>query len=440
MQEKELWKNTISCLETELSKATISTFFAGTELASFKGGHAKIRCPNHLSANYLKTRYADFIINTINTLSGSSCSVSFEVRKITPKKVHDLGPIFKTKEQSGLVSTYTFESFVVGLSNQLAVSVAQAVIEQPGNLHNPLFLHSGVGLGKTHLMHAIGNAIKQQNQNTRVLYSPAEQFTNELIKAIQSRRPTSSFRKRFRSVDVLLIDDIQFLAGREATQEEFFNTFNELYLSNKQVVLTSDRHPSEIQRLERRLVSRFSGGMITDIQEPDLDMRIEIIRRKAAEKGATLQEEVLLALAEQISGSIRQLEGILNQILTIASAQNVTPTTELVSGILQNIPQSKKFISPENIVSTVCEHFSTKPETVRSKKRSRDIVLPRQIIAYFLRDLTQLSLQNIGEMLGGRDHTTILHGLEKIENDLTESNFLKNQLEALRVEILGKTS
>lgn len=440
MQEKELWKNTISCLETELSKATISAFFAGTELVSFKGDHAKIRCPNHLSANYLKTRYADSIINTINTLSGNSCSVSFEVKKITPKKVQDLGPIFKIKEQSGLVTTYTFESFVVGLSNQLAVSVAQAVVEQPGNLHNPLFLYSGVGLGKTHLMHAIGNAIKQQKPNTRVMYSPAEQFTNEFIKSIQIRRPASSFRKRFRSVDVLLIDDIQFLAGREATQEEFFNTFNKLYLSGKQVILTSDRHPSEIQRLEQRLVSRFSGGMITDIQEPDLDMRIEILRRKAAEKGATLQEEVLLALAEQISGSIRQLEGILNQILTITSAQNVTPTTELVSGILQNIPQSKKFVSPENIISTVCEHFSTEPEAIRSKKRSRDVVFPRQIIAYFLRDLSQLSLQNIGEILGGRDHTTILHGLEKIENDLTESSFLKNQLEALRVEILGKSS
>ncbi len=438
--EVKLWKNTISCLETELSKATIGAFFADTELLSLEEGKAKILCPNGISADYLRNRYKTKIQDTLTTLTGKDYTVSFEVKKVTLPQDQDLGPIFKSSQNDGLVVSYNFDSFVVGFSNQLAVSVAKAVVEQPGSLHNPLFVHSGVGLGKTHLMHAVGNAIKERNPNAKVLYSPAESFGNALIKAIQTRRPTSSFRKKYRMVDVLLIDDIQFFAGHQSTQEEFFNTFNELHLANKQIVLASDRHPSEIKKLEQRLVSRFSGGMVADMQEPDLDMKIEILRRKAREKGATLKDEVLLQVAEQITGNIRQLEGVLNQILAISASQNLDPTEELVAGVIKNTPCPQKFISTEDIVQSVCDHFGIDLEIMRSKKRSQNIVLTRQVTAYLLRNLSQMSFKDIGEVLGGRDHTTVIHGVEKIEKNLKESPLLKNQINHLRVDILGKTS
>lgn len=435
MDKKEIWKNVLSCLEAELSKPTIAAFFGHTELGSFESGVAKVLCPSHLSAEYLKTRYQKLITEVLGDLSGQSCRVSFEIKPLPPTKSQTLGPIFKTREQDGLVPSYTFENFVIGFSNQLAVSVAQVVTENPGKLHNPLFLHSSVGLGKTHLLHAIGHAIKEQDQEATVLYSPTERFTNEMVRAIQDRRSMSSFRKKFRSVDVLLVDDTQFLAGRVATQEEFFNTFNELYLAGKQIILTSDRRPSEIKQLEDRLVSRFSGGMVIDIQEPDLDMRAEILRRKAAARGANLQEETILLLAEQISGSVRQLEGVLNQLLTIAAAQNTVPSPELVNGVLASLPQPKRFISPEGILTAVCQKFNLKPEVLRSPKRTKEVVRPRQITAYLLRNLSQISLQQIGELLGGRDHSTILHSLGKIEEELTRDPFLRSQVEALRAEL-----
>ncbi|NIT03696.1 chromosomal replication initiator protein DnaA [Candidatus Saccharibacteria bacterium] len=436
---REIWKNTISCLETELSKAVVGAFFSGTALDSFDDGVAVVSCPNRLSTEYLKHRYGAKIEETLSTLSGISCTASFAVKKVASAKAQELGPIFKSGELDGLVSSYTFESFVVGLSNQLATSVAQAVVERPGNLHNPLFLHSGVGLGKTHLLHAVGNAIKERDSKTRVLYTPSERFTNELIKAIQDKRSTSSFRRRYRQVDVLLVDDIQFLAGREATQEEFFNTFNELYLSGKQIVLTSDRHPSGIKRLEERLVSRFSGGMVADIQTPDLDMKMEILKRKAAEQGATLQDEVVLEIAEHITGSIRQLEGLLQKLLAVSSAHGVSPTKELISALLPSASAGAAG-SPEDIVSTVCKRFNVEESAVKSEKRTRTVVTARHVAAYLLRDLSSLSLKDIGGLLGDRDHTTVLYGVDKIEKELRQNTLLKNQIDTLRVEILGKTA
>lgn len=439
MYKQEIWKNVLSSLETELSKATIATFFAGTELSSLENGMAKILCPNHLSADYLRNHYSQKLKETLQTLTSQPCTTAFEVRQIVSRP-QELGPIFRTKSHDGLFSSYNFKNFVVGLSNQLAVSVAQAVVERPGELHNPFFLYSGVGLGKTHLLHAVGNAIKTANQEARILYCPAERFTNELIQAIQSGRSTAIFRRKFRSVDILLVDDVQFLAGREASQEEFFNTFNELYLAGSQVVLASDRNPSEISKLEARLVSRFSGGMVIDIQQPDLDLRLAILRQKAAEEGAALQDEVLLSLAEQISGNIRQLEGALHQLLTFLSSQKISPSKEAVKSIFKDFSPPKPCVTPEDIICAVSRLFGIDLGVLRSAKRSKDIVLPRQIAAYLLRSLGDLSLKKIGEVLGGRDHTTIIYALEKIERELTQNPILRNQVEAARGEILGKTS
>lgn len=438
MDHKEIWHHILLFLETELSKPVIATFFGETELVSLENGWAKIRCANQLSLEQIRTRYKEKLIEAIQAVSGQTCQLAFEVRPCSPNRVQELGPIFKTIDQTGLVHSYTFENFVVGLSNQLAVSVAQAVVERPGQLHNPLFLYSGVGLGKTHLLHAMGNQIRKTTPEAKVLYTSAERFTSELIRAIQDRRTTASFRKRFRAIDVLLIDDIQFLAGREATQEEFFNTFNELYLAGKQIVLTSDRRPADIPRLEQRLVSRFAGGVVADIQEPDLDMRAEILRQKAAAQGAHLQEDVILTLAEKIEGSIRQLEGALHQLLAVSATQRLTPSTELARGILQNRAPAERFLSPREIITTVCRCFHTTLEELRSSRRTQEVVLPRQIAAYLLRKISRTSLNQIGQLLGGKDHSTILHGIKKIEKELPENQFLRNQVELIRGEILGK--
>ncbi|OGC54714.1 chromosomal replication initiator protein DnaA [candidate division WWE3 bacterium RIFCSPHIGHO2_01_FULL_48_15] len=439
MQEKEIWKNTLSSLETELSKAVVGTFFRGTELGFLENGIAKILCLNRLSADYLRARYGEAVEAKLSDITGREWSLSFEVKPTTVQKPKELGPIFRTSSHDGLFPSYTFENFVVGLSNQLAAGIAQAVSAKPGQLHNPLFLHSRVGLGKTHLMHAIGNAVKQTQPDAEILYCPAERFTNELISAIQDRRSTASFRRKYRSVDVLLVDDIQFLAGREASQEEFFNTFNELYLSGRQVILTSDRNPTEIQKLEERLVSRFSGGMVADIQEPDLDLRLAILKRKAKEREVDIPGETLFALADQLSGNIRQLEGALNQLLTVALAQNTPPSAELAATLGQNVIR-QEVRGPEEIISAVARRFQVDLINLRSGKRTKENVFARQVAAHFLRTVGQLSLKKIGELLGGRDHSTILHGLKKVELELSRNPILRNQIDAVRVEILGKTS
>lgn len=439
MQEKEVWKNILSCLETELSRAVVATFFRGTELELRENGSACVLCPHRLSADYLRTHYEEILNKRLEELTGTPWNLSFAVRSIPQSKPKELGPIFRSASHDGLFAGYTFENFVVGLSNQLAAAAAQAIVERPGQLHNPLFLYSRSGLGKTHLLHAIGNSVKLTQSDAQVLYCPAERFTNELVAAIQDRRSTASFRRKFRSVDLLLVDDVQFLAGREASQEEFFNTFNELYLAGKQVVLASDRNPSEIQKLEERLASRFSGGMMADIQEPDLDLRLGILQRKAVEKGASIGNETLLALAEKISGNIRQLEGALNQLLSLASAQNISPSVDLAATLGKSVVHQAA-LCPEEILVATARYLQIDLENLRSKKRNKEIVFARQIAAHLLRELGQLSLNKIGELLGGRDHTTILYGLQKIERELPNNPILRTQLQAAQVEILGKTS
>lgn len=437
MREREIWKNALSSLETRLSKAIVVTFFQETELTHLSDEGATVSCPNRLIADHLKSRHADLIGQTLASIIGARPKLSFEVKNALPNKPQELGPIFRARENDGLSSSYTFNNFIVGLSNQLAVSATKAVVGHPGGLHNPLFLYSGVGLGKTHLLHALGNALKEGDPSLSVLYCPAEKFTNELIQSIQDQRSASRFRKKYRSLDVLLVDDIQFIAGREATQEEFFNTFNELYISGKQIVLASDRNPGEIQKLEERLVSRFMGGLVADIQEPDLDLRLAILRQKTKEQGESMQEEVLLALAQQITGNIRQLEGALHQLLSFALSTPAS-SSDLLLQITKHLPQPKQF-GPEEIVKAVCHHFSLNPDVLRSPSRTKETVLARQVAAYLLRNLGQTSLSKIGDLLGGRDHTTVLYGIEKIEKELTQNLLLRNRVEAAKVEILGKT-
>lgn len=436
MHENELWKNALATLEVEVSKANFAAFLSKTKLTSLTEKKTVITCPSSLIAERLKKRYAKMIESALGDLTGKDRQLVFEVCRnhSPPSKTEDLGPLFtQPKNHDGLFPSYTFDNFVVGLSNRLAHTAALAVTHKPGTLHNPLLLYAGVGLGKTHLLHAIGNDIKSKNLEAKIRYCPAESFTNEMIEAIQNQKTTAQFKKGFRSIDLLLVDDIQFLAGREATQEEFFNTFNELYLSGKQVVLTSDRHPQEIKELEARLVSRFSGGMVADIQPPDLDLRIAILRQKAKEQGITLNEEIIFALAEQVAGSIRQLEGTLTQLLLLSQMHHETSPKELVNLVIRNDAhcQTPAVVPPETTLKEICRQFKISKEEITGRRRTKEINRPRQIAMYLLRETTSLSLEKIGELLGGRDHSTVLYGLETIEGKMRNDPLLQNQINVL---------
>ena len=440
---KEIWKNVLTFLERDLSKGEIATFLGSTELINLHEGKARILCPNRLTMEKLRTRYAAHLAEAFQTVCGGEHQFSFEIKPLentipTDSRTASQPSLFHHAPPNGLAASYSFENFVVGLSNQLAVSVARAAVEQPGALHNPLFIYSGVGLGKTHLLHAVGNSVREKTPNARIIYASAERFTSEFIRSIQSQQTAATFRRKFRGVDVLLIDDVQFFASRTASQEEFFNTFNELFLAGKQVVLAADRHPAEFKNIEQRLVSRFAGGMITDIQEPDLDMRLQILRNKAAAQQAEVSEDVLLALAQQLEGSIRQLEGTLHQLLAISQAQKSPPTEELLKAVLRTAPPTSTFIAPQDIISSVCRAYQITSEQLCSANRSREVVLPRQIAAYLLRQISRASLHQIGGFLGGKDHSTILYGLGKIEKQFATDEILKNQVESIRGEILGK--
>jgi chromosomal replication initiator protein len=428
MDSKELWENVLACLEVETSKANFAAFLSGTSLQQVQDGVAVVACPSSLVVNRIKRDYIDKMRDSLKNLTSQDWELRFEISaKEAPAKegtaaerVSQLGPLFEqSRGRGGLFPAYTFENFVVGLSNQLAHAAALAVTREPGKTHNPLLIHSGVGLGKTHLMHAIGNSIKKNDPDANVLYCPAESFTNEMVVAIQNRTQAAAFRRKYRSADVLLVDDIQFLAGREATQEEFFNTFNQLFLSEKQVIMASDRHPQEIQRLEARLVSRFSGGMIVDIQPPDTDLRTAILKRKALERGETIEEEVLAELASQLAGSIRQLEGALKQLtFLLHTYQNAKARDFLPLLIEKNNVPTKSCISPESIMDKTSAYFGVSKKDIVGPCRRRELTEPRKLAMYLIRENTDLPLQRIGELFGGRDHTTALHAIKDVEENI----------------------
>ena len=341
--------------------------------------------------------------------------------------------------RSNLNPRYVFNSFVVGNSNRMAHAAALAVAEAPARAYNPLFLYGGVGLGKTHLMHSIAHYILEQNPSAKVLYASSEKFTNELINSIRDDK-NEAFRNKYRNIDVLLIDDIQFIAGKERTQEEFFHTFNTLHEANKQIIISSDRPPKEIETLEDRLRSRFEWGLIADIQSPDLETRIAILRKKAELESLSVPEDVLLFIAKTVVSNIRELEGALNRILAFSSLANRPITVELANEALKDLisKDKPKIITADYIQEIVADYFHLKVDELKSAKRTRNIAYPRQIAMYLCRKLTDLSLPKIGEKFGGRDHTTIIHGFEKISKDLTKDMELSQIITELENKITGK--
>ena len=453
IEMNELWSKILEVIKDELGPQSYNSWFINTKIVKFKDQELTISVPSDFCKDWLEKHYIEFIKDilkrTINVDDNLKIEFKIDHQNIfpstpstppipsTPKKETKKVEASLKNNEIILKSKYTFDNFVVGNSNRFAHAACLAVAQSPAKSYNPLFVYGGVGLGKTHLMRAIGNYIIQYNNQSEVniLYISSEKFTNELINSIRDDR-TVAFRDRYRNVDLLLIDDIQFLAGKERTQEEFFHTFNTLYDSNKQIVITSDRPPQEIPTLEDRLISRFECGLITDIQPPDLETRIAILRKKAQTENLNIPDEVINFIAEKIPSNIRQLEGALNKLIAYSTLTKNNLSTSLAQEILKDIiPLENKVISINQIQKAISDYFNIKLSALLSKKRTKDIVTARQIAIYISRELTELSLPVIGAAFGGKDHTTILHSYNKIKNKIEKDKGLKSTIDNLSLKI-----
>ena len=422
----ELWQQVMSIIQSKLSKPSFDTWFKSTK-ATFVGEDViVVTAPNAFTAEWLSSRYTKLVSSIIEDCTGKSVTVKFAVEESQaaepPSPVHQTAATSSLSVEenvSMLNPKYTFDTFVIGAGNRFAHAASLAVAEAPANAYNPFFLYGGVGLGKTHLMHAIGHYILENDPSTRVLYISSEKFTNEFINSIRDNKG-ESFRSKYRNIDVLLIDDIQFLAGKDGTQEEFFHTFNALHGENKQIIISSDRPPKEIPTLEERLRSRFEWGLITDIQPPDLETRIAILRKKAKAENLDIPNEAMMYIANMIDTNIRELEGALIRVVAYSSLTNQDITSHLAAEALKDILPSgrNRVITIQDIQQRVGEYYGLKLEDFKARKRTKAIAFPRQIAMYLSRELTDYSLPKIGEAFGGRDHTTVIHAHEKISQQM----------------------
>ncbi|WP_085993783.1 chromosomal replication initiator protein DnaA [Oceanobacillus senegalensis] len=440
---EELWVATLEKIEEKISKPSFDTWLKNTKAESLEKNTLVISAPNEFARDWLENQYTDLISDIIGEITGTRLNTKFVIPDITPE-LEDVKPVPKPKNSAEnndfpktmLNSKYTFDTFVIGAGNRFAHAASLAVAEAPAKAYNPLFIYGGVGLGKTHLMHAIGHYVMDQNPNAKVVYITSEKFTNEFINAIMENK-TTNFRNKYRTVDVLLIDDIQFIAGKESTQEEFFHTFNTLHEESKQIIISSDRPPKEIPTLEDRLRSRFEWGLITDITPPDLETRIAILNKKAKAEGLDIPNEVMLYIANQIDTNIRELEGALIRVVAYSSLVNQDIDASLAADALKDIiPSSKpKVITILGIQEAVGEKYNVKLEDFAAKKRTKSIAFPRQIAMYLSRELTDFSLPKIGDEFGGRDHTTVIHAHEKISKLLEKDAALNREIEELKEEL-----
>lgn len=445
-QLQQLWEQVLEIIEQKISKPSFETWLKSTKAIATNGKAIIIQVPNEFAKDWLQTQYASLIKETLKTVTNEDKEIGFSISNQKKEKSND----FKSKDfhektlnqspqravPSMLNQKYTFDTFVIGNGNRFAHAASLAVAEAPAQAYNPLFIYGGVGLGKTHLMHAIGHFIIEQNPSSQVVYVSSEKFTNELINSIRDDK-TVQFRNRYRNIDVLMVDDIQFLAGKERTQEEFFHTFNALHDAAKQIIISSDRPPKEIPTLEDRLRSRFEWGLIADIQPPDLETRIAILRKKATMENLSVPNEVMSYIAAKIVSNIRELEGALIRVVAYSSLINHEITLELANKALKDIiPSNKpKQISIENIQQVVAKYFNIKIPDLKSKKRTRTITYPRQIAMYICRELTDASLPKIGEEFGGRDHTTVIHACDKISKNIENDSKLASNIEEMLEEI-----
>ncbi|MFA4930868.1 MAG: chromosomal replication initiator protein DnaA [Patescibacteria group bacterium] len=431
MDGKQLWQTTLGQLEVTMSKANFTTWLRSTNYLDFTDEVLVVGVANIFTKEWLENKYHEEILRTCRHVSPNVKNIIYKVSSVSKKNTE----LAKTKVEEDVPmpataferpsTRYTFDNFIVGTNNRLAHAASLAVAKNPGGSYNPLFLYGGVGLGKTHLMQAIGNAVKTHFKDKKVVYCPSESFTNELITAIRSKK-VNEFKNKYRSIDVLMVDDIQFIAGKEQTQEEFFHTFNHLYESGSQIVLCSDRPPRAIATLEERLSSRFEWGMIADIQPPDLETRLAILQHKAELSNIKFADKILERVAISIQHNIRELEGALTRLIAHCQFHNEQPTEQIVDEILNSILNNpnRKAITHKKIIGTVSKFYNLTQGEIVGQKRNKEIVLPRQVSIYLMRKELSLSYPKIGLVLGGRDHTTIMHGYEKIEKLMKEDEEL----------------
>ena len=429
-----LWEKTLQLIKGEVSTASFNAFFKEIKPLKQISNELIFLAPNEFIQNILENRYLNLIESCVSQLSLKKYQIKFILDE---REIQDTNEEHKSntikKSYPNLNPKYTFDTFVIGNSNRFAHAACVAVAESPAKAYNPLFLYGGVGLGKTHLMHAIGHHIMCQQEDPKVVYVSSEKFTNELINSIKNDK-NEEFRNKYRNVDVLLIDDIQFIAGKEGTQEEFFHTFNALHEANKQIIISSDRPPKEIPTLEDRLRSRFEMGLITDIQT-----RIAILRKKAQLENINVPNEVMTYIAKYIKSNIRELEGALTRVVAYSSLTNKNISLELATEALKDIISSPKSeeITVNIIKEKVSEAFNIKMDDFNSKKRTRTIAYPRQIAMYICRELTDLSLPKIGSEFGGRDHTTVIHAHDKISKDIEENQQIKEKIDKIISDLKG---
>ncbi len=440
MDAERVWDAVLGQLQLEMPRASFDTWVRDAELITYEDGTYIIGVQNAYARDWLEDRLRSTVGRVLTGITGRSSDVRFvvwhgEAEEETRPALKAEPPAMANGNATRLSPRYTFESFVVGPSNRLAAAAAQAVAENPARAYNPLFLYGGVGLGKTHLLHAVGNACA--NSGLQILYVSSEEFTNDLINAIRNHR-TDAFRERYRRIEVLLIDDIQFIAGKESTQEEFFHTFNTLHGQDKQLVISSDRPPKALVTLEERLRSRFEWGLTADIQPPDFETRLAILRTKAERADRPVPSEFLELIARRVQSNIRELEGALNRVLAFSDLSGMPLTMELVNSALSDLLPRSTTLTPDHIIRVVAKQFGVDEGQLLGRQRSREIALPRQIAMYLIRVETGASLPQIGEALGGRDHTTILYGCEKISDQLETDDVLRRQIITLKETLYSK--
>ena len=455
MNAEQAWQSVLGQLQMEMPRASFDTWVRDTKPVSYHNGTLTISVRNAYARDWLESRLASTISRLLLTIMNVSVAVNFIVSNNEPDQTiehRDNSITFlqdanttHTQEQidaydrpsrsSGLNPRYIFDTYVVGSGNRLAHAACLAVAEKPARAYNPLFLYGGVGLGKTHLLHAIGNACHQRGLN--VLYVSSEEFTNDMITAIRTHT-NQAFREKYRSADVLLVDDIQFIAGKESTQEEFFHTFNTLHGQDKQIIVTSDRPPKSLVTLDERLRSRFEWGLTADVQLPDFETRLAILRSKAERTGRHISDDILDSIARRVQSNIRELEGALNRILAFADLSGTALTPHLVEVALADLLPQRTDIPPQKIVELVAKEWQTTVEALLGRDRSQKIVQPRQVAMYLLRKETDASLPQIGEVLGGRDHTTVMHSIDKITSDIETKADLRKRVVSVKQQLYGQ--
>lgn len=444
MKADQAWQAALGQLQMDMPKASFDTWVRNSEIVSYEDHVFIIGVPNSYARDWLESRLTSKINRILCGIMNATVSTRFIVWQAGVEQAVENAPLYEPEPEpvatpikpTALINRYTFENFVVGSSNRLAHAACLAVAERPAQAYNPLFLYGGVGLGKTHLLHAIGNHCLSHRQN--VLYVTSEEFTNDLINAIRAHT-TQAFREKYRRIDVLLIDDIQFIAGKESTQEEFFHTFNSLHGQEKQIVLTSDRPPKALVTLEERLRSRFECGLAADIQPPDFETRVAILRSKSDRLGRRIPEVIIETIARKVQSNIRELEGSLTRVLALSDLSNLPMDAKLVDVALADLLPKPGAIAPDEIMSQVAGAFGVTVQNMLGADRRQEVVLPRQVAMYLLREEAKFSLPKIGEALGGRDHTTVMYACQKVTDLLERDDKLRRQVLKIKEQIYGQS-